>query len=90
MDHRGFQDAPSKLCADHEGAVTLTTAGLLARPSRQREELIQDARRAAQRVVGELGLECQTQREAPRNGWRNMWIAFVIIAAILLFVRLQF
>ena len=89
MDDRGFQDAPSKLGTDHEGAVTLTTAGLLARPSRQSEELIREARRAAQRVC-ELRLECQTQREAPTNGWRNMWIAFVIIAAILLFVRLQF
>jgi hypothetical protein len=90
MDDRGFQDAPSKLCADHEGSVTLTTAGLPARPSRQREELIRDARRAAQRAVRERGLECQTQREAPRNGWRNMWIALVVIGVILLFVRLQF
>ena len=90
MDDRGFQDAPSKLCADHEGVVTLTTAGLLARPSRPREELIRDARRAAQRAVHELGFECQTQREAPRNGWRNMWIALVVIGVILLFVRLQF
>jgi len=90
MKHRGFQDVPSKLSADHEGAVTLTTAGLLARPSRPREELIQDARRAAQRAVREVGLECQTQREAPRNGWRNMWIALVVIGVLLLFVRLQF
>lgn len=63
---------------------------LPARPSRQREELIRDARRAAQRAVRERGLECQTQREAPRNGWRNMWIALVVIGIILLFVRLQF
>ncbi len=89
MDDRGFQDALSKLCTDHEGAVALTTAGLLAHPSRQREELIREARRAAQRVC-ELGLECQTQREAPTNGWRNMWIALVVIGVILLFVRLQF
>jgi len=90
MDDRGFQDAASNLWADQEGAVTLTTAGSLARPSRQREELIQDARRAAQRAVRERGLECQTQREAPRNGWRDMWIALVTIGVILLFVRLQF
>ena len=55
----------------------------------QDEELIREARRAAQRVC-ELGLECQTQREAPTNGWRNMWIALVVIGVILLFVRLQF
>ncbi len=66
------------------------TAGLPARPSRQREDLIQRARRAAQRAVRERDLESQTQREAPRNGWRNMWIALVVIGGILLFVRLQF
>ena len=85
MDDRGFQDVPSKLCADHD-----MTAGLPARPSRQREDLIQRARRAAQRAVRERDLESQTQREAPRNGWRNMWIALVVIGVILLFVRLQF
>ncbi len=90
MDDCGFPDAPSKLCADHAGAVTLMTERLLARPRRQREELIRDARRAAQLAVRDLDRERQTQREASTNGWRNMWIAFVIIGGILLFVRLQF
>jgi predicted Zn finger-like uncharacterized protein len=65
-------------------------AASVVRPSRQREELIRDARRAAQRAVRERDLESQTQREAPTNGWRNMWIALVVIGVILLFVRLQF
>ena len=90
MDDRGFQDAASNLWADQEGAVTLTTAGSLARPSRQREELIQEARAAAQRAIRESGPEPQTEREAAGDGWRNMWIALVIICATLLFLRLRF
>ena len=90
MTHRGFQDVPSKLSADHDGAVTLTTAGLLARPSRQREELIQEARKAAQRAIRGSGPEPEEEREAPAHGWRNMWIALVVIGAVLFLLRLRF
>jgi anti-sigma-K factor RskA len=55
-----------------------------------REELVQEARKAAQRAVYEPGLERQTDLKAPTDGWRNMWIALVIIGAILVFLRLRF
>ncbi len=58
--------------------------------TRQREELIQEARKAAQQAIRESGPEPQTEREAAGDGWRNMWIALVIIGAILLFLRLRF
>ena len=58
--------------------------------TRQREELIQEARKAAQRAIRESGPEPQTEREAASVGWRNMWIALVIIGAILLLLRLRF
>jgi cytochrome c-type biogenesis protein CcmH/NrfG len=58
--------------------------------TRQREELIQEARAAAQRAIRESGPEPQTEREAAGDGWRNMWIALVIICATLLFLRLRF
>jgi hypothetical protein len=78
-------------------------AGLLARQkqeyddllkhlveTRQREELIQAARNAARRAIRESGPEPQAERESAGDGWRNMWIASVIIGAILLFLRLRF
>jgi hypothetical protein len=58
--------------------------------TRQREELIQEARAAAQRAIRESGPERQTEREASGDSWRNVWIALVIIGAILLFLRLRF
>ena len=48
------------------------------------------ARKAAQRAIRESGPEPQTEREAAAVGWRNMWIALVIIGAILLLLRLRF
>ena len=58
--------------------------------TRQREELLQEARKAAQRAIRESGREPQAEREAPADGWRNMWIAFVVIGAILFLLRLRF
>ena len=51
--------------------------------TRRRETLIQEARKAAQRAIREFGPEPR----AAANGWRNMWIALVIIGTILLFLR---
>ncbi|MGO8975693.1 MAG: hypothetical protein ACLQNV_19465 [Steroidobacteraceae bacterium] len=58
--------------------------------TRQREELIQEARKAAQRAIRESGPEPQAEREAAADGWRNMWIALVVIGAILFLLRLRF
>jgi len=58
--------------------------------TRQREELIQEARKAAQRAIRESGLEPQAEERAAADGWRNMWIALVVIGAILFLLRLRF
>lgn len=58
--------------------------------TRQREELIQEARKAAQRAIRESGPRPQGEREAAADGWRNMWIALVAIGAILFLLRLLF
>jgi hypothetical protein len=58
--------------------------------TRQREELIQEARKAAQRAIRESGPGPQAEREAAADGWRNMWIALVVIGAILFLLRLRF
>jgi len=58
--------------------------------TRTTEELIRDARKAAQRAIRESGPEPQTEREAAAVGWRTVWIALVIIGAILLLLRLLF
>lgn len=54
--------------------------------SRQREELIREARKAAQRAIRESAPEPR----AAGGGWRNMWVALIITSAILLFLRLWF
>ena len=54
--------------------------------TRQREELIREARKAAQRAIRESA-------PAPgvsANGWQNMWIALFITSAILLVLRAWF
>ncbi len=58
--------------------------------TRQAEQLLQDARKAAQRAIRESDPEPQAERKAVSVGWRNMWIALVIIGAILLLLRLRF
>jgi hypothetical protein len=56
--------------------------------TKPREELVQRARKAAQRAVHEPDPEPQTKRNEPGDSWRNMWIAFAIIVAILSCLRL--
>jgi len=53
-----------------------------------RKELVQRARKAAQRAVHEPDPELQTKRNEPEDSWRNMWIALAVIVAILLFLKL--
>ena len=55
--------------------------------TKRREELIQRARKAAQRAVQQPDLEPQTKRNELGDSWRNTWIAFAIIFAILSFLR---
>jgi hypothetical protein len=54
----------------------------------RREELVQRARKAAQRAVHEPDAEPQTKRNEPGDSRRNMWIALAITGAILLFLKL--
>jgi len=56
--------------------------------TKRREELVQRARKAAQRAVHEPDPEPQTKRNESGDSWRNMWIAFAIIVAILSCLRL--
>ena len=60
------------------------------REARGQEELLRDARAAARRAAQEAELEHETERETQQHGWRNFWIALVIIGAILLFAKLHF
>ena len=62
------------------------------RETRTQEELLRDARDAARRAAQEAELEHETERETQtqQHGWRNFWIALVIMGAILLFVKLRF
>jgi len=68
---------------------TMTSSNTSLR-SDQEKNLIQEARKAAQRAIRESDPESQADRQTSRDGWRNMWIALVIIGATLLFLRLRF